>query len=138
LQLYFSRSRHFLCAEERFERAEEDRSGLAFRLTGNIQAVVIAVDEIDVGVAGWAEENGGAGGIASSGVGGGIGFSEIGLNLDDAAEKGNFPVPHEHLAEEVAGDAPGITGEESAGKGKGGVGLASGGQVHFFYGQVLM
>jgi len=48
---------HFLDAQKRFQRAEKDRSGLPGALTGNIQTVVIAVDEINVGVAGGSEQD---------------------------------------------------------------------------------
>ena len=115
MQFYGSGSRHLFDAEEGFEGAEQDRSSLAFRLTGNVQAVVIAVDEIYIGVAGWAEENGGAGGDAGEGVGGGVGLPEVGFDLDDASSERNFLVSHQHFAKKVAGNALGVAGEEGAG-----------------------
>src|ERR1700683_1155787 len=57
LQCEVASPRHFLDAEERFEGAEQNRARLAFALAGNVQAVVVAVDEIDVGVAGRAEQD---------------------------------------------------------------------------------
>jgi hypothetical protein len=46
---------------------------------------MIAVDEVDIGVAGRAEENGVARGLAAVGVRSGIDRSEIGFGLDDAS-----------------------------------------------------
>jgi hypothetical protein len=79
-------------AEERFKGAEKNTSGLAFALTGDIQAVVIAVDEINVSVAGRAEEDGVARGMAGGGVSGGIIGAEVGLDFDDAPGKTNRAV----------------------------------------------
>ena len=55
------------------EGADEDAAGLALGLAGEVQAVVHAVDEVDVGEAGRAEEDGVAGGLADEAVGGGVG-----------------------------------------------------------------
>ncbi len=76
---------------------------------------MIAVDEIDVSVAGWAEENGGAGGDAGEGVGGGIGLPEVGLDFDDASLEWILLISDEHFAKEVAGYALRVAGEEGAG-----------------------
>ena len=59
-----SSSRHLLNALKRFDRAEKHSPGLPIALARNVQAIVIAVDEVDVGVTGWAEQNCSAGGIA--------------------------------------------------------------------------
>ena len=108
---------HFFYAGERFEGAEQDASGAAFGFAGDVEAVVVAVDEIDVGVAGWAEEDGIAGGEAGGGVGGGIVLAEIGFDFDDAGgEGGSAAFTNQHLAQEFASDATRIAGEEGAGE----------------------
>ena len=61
---------------------------MSFRLAGDVQAVVHAVDEVDVGEARRSEENGIAGGLADVGMGSGIVEPEIGFDLDDAAGEG--------------------------------------------------
>lgn len=55
---------HLFYSEKRLKCTEEYRSSFALALTRNIQTVVIAVDEIDVGVAGRTEEDSGASSIA--------------------------------------------------------------------------
>ena len=52
-----SRLRHPLEACHWLQSAEQDASGHAVGKAGDIQAVVIAVDEVDLGAAGRAEEN---------------------------------------------------------------------------------
>jgi hypothetical protein len=54
-------------------------------VTRDVGAEVSSVDEIDVGVAGWAEEDGVARGLSTVGVGSGIDGSEIGFGFDDAS-----------------------------------------------------
>jgi len=106
---------HFVDAGERLEGADQDGASFAFGLTGDIEAIVIAVDEVDVGVPGRSEKNGGAGGVAGGGVGGGIEFSEVGFNFDDAGrEVEGTVVAEENLTEEGASDAAGIAGVEGA------------------------
>ncbi len=90
----------------------------------DVGAVVIAVDEIDVGVAGRSEENGVAWGQAAVGVGAGIDGAEVGFGFDDASgeefpalpEDGGCGSPRgdsarlaadEKLAQELAGDQAG-------------------------------
>jgi len=76
---------------------------------------VIAVDEIDVGVARGAKEDCIARSDAGGGVGGGIVFSEVGLDFDYAGRHVLvFAVTNEYLAEEFASYAARRTGEESA------------------------
>ena len=55
------------------------------RLATDVGAVVIAVDEIDVGVAGRTEENRVARGLAVVGMGAGIDGAEVGFGFDDAS-----------------------------------------------------
>jgi hypothetical protein len=79
---------------------------------------VHSVDEIDVGVAGRAEEDGVAGSLSRGGVGGGIVLSEVGFDLDDASRKAlGSSSANENFAEQVAGDGVRRAGEEAAGKG---------------------
>lgn len=48
---------------------------------------MISVDEINVGVAGRSEENGGARGVASGGVSRWIVFPQVGFNFHDAGDQ---------------------------------------------------
>jgi len=41
---------HRFASQDRFQSADEDATGFAFRLAGDIDAVIHAIDEIDVGV----------------------------------------------------------------------------------------
>jgi hypothetical protein len=52
---------------------------------GDVETVVHAIDEVDVGAAGWTEEDGVVWSEAAGGVGGGVGETEVGLDFDDAA-----------------------------------------------------
>src|ERR1700734_3191780 len=72
---------------------------------GCVEAVVHAVDEVDVGATGWAEEGEVVGGEAAVGVGGGVGEAEVGLDLGDSAgEALAVEIADEELAEEGSGD----------------------------------
>jgi hypothetical protein len=84
LDLQVSGASHFFYTVNGFEGAEENASAFTFRIAGDVQAVVTAVDEINVGVAGRAEEDGVAGGFSGGGVGGEVVFCEIGFDFDDA------------------------------------------------------
>jgi len=53
-----SSASHLLDALQRFQSAEENAASFAFRLAGNVEAVVISVDEVDVGMTRRAEQNG--------------------------------------------------------------------------------
>ena len=70
--------------EKGFKGAEENAPAFAFALTGDVQTVMVAVDEINVGVARRSEEDRIAGGVAGGGVGGGVVLSEISFDFDDA------------------------------------------------------
>src|SRR5271163_875032 len=85
---------------------------------GCVEAVVLAVDEVDVGSAGWAEAGEVVGGEAAVGVGGGVGEAEVGFDLDDAAgEALAVEVADEELAEEGSGDDFGGAGVEGSWEG---------------------
>jgi len=74
---------------------------------------VIAIDEINVGVTGRPEQDGGAGGVAGGGVGGGIVFAEISLHLNDAARQVELSVvTHQDFPQQFASDAAWTAGEE--------------------------
>ena len=79
---------------------------------------MVAVDEVDVGVAGRAEKHGIAQGSASGGVSSRIVNAEVGFDLDDTSGQSRGPgVSDEDLAQQLSGYAARIAGEESAIKG---------------------
>src|SRR6202034_1587486 len=95
---------HGLDAVDGGDGADEDSAGLAGEMGGGVEAVVHAVDEVDVGAAGWAEEGEVIGGEAAVGVRGGVGEAEVGLDLGDAAgEALAVEIADEELAEESSG-----------------------------------
>src|SRR5208282_318939 len=79
-----SRLRHLLEARHRFQSAQQHAAGDAVGQAGNIQAIVIAIDEIHIGVAGRAEENGIPCRAAGSGVRRLVALAEIGFGFDNA------------------------------------------------------
>ena len=107
---------HCLQPGERFERAEQDASGAAFTLAGDIQAIVISVNEIDVGVPRWTEQDGVAQGLAAVGMGCGVFVAEVGFDFDDAGSETRCSFADKDFSENIAGDAARPAGEESAGK----------------------
>lgn len=90
---------HGLDAVDGGDGADEDSAGCAGEVGGCVEAVVHAVDEVDVGAAGWAEEGGVVGSEAAEGVRGGVGEAEVGLDLSDAAGE---PLAVEIANEELA------------------------------------
>jgi hypothetical protein len=113
----FAGAGHLVDAGERLEGAKEDAAGFAIRLAGDVEAIVIAVDEVNVGVARRAEKNGGSSGVAGGGVRGEIVFAEIGFDLDDAGGKMEWAiVAKKDFAQEVAGDAARVAGVEGTRK----------------------
>src|SRR5580698_3033519 len=77
--------------------------------------MVIAVDEINVGVPGRPEQDCGAGSVAGDGMGRGIVLAEISLDLDNAARQAQrSAVTHQHLAEKFASHAPWTPAKECA------------------------
>jgi hypothetical protein len=115
LESDISGASHLLDAQQGFEGAEENRARFPFALTGDVQAVVIAVDEINVGKAGRSEQDRGAGGIAGSGVGRGIVLPQVGFDFNDTCGQAELAViAHKYLTQEFAGDGAWIAGEESA------------------------
>ena len=112
-----SSARHFFDTGNRFEGAEEDRTCFAFGFARDVQAIVIAVDEIHVGEAGGAEEDRGARRVAGGGVGCGVVFSEIGFGFDDSRGEGRVFGANQNFSQQLAGDPAGRAGEKSATKG---------------------
>ena len=59
---------------------------------------MISVDEINIGMAGWPEQHGRAGGVSGGGVRRGIFCTQVGFDFDDA---GGAPrlrdLPDQHL-----------------------------------------
>src|SRR5438552_11023131 len=100
---------HERLAFERLERAHQHRLGHLGRLAHDVHAVVHAVDEVDVGVAGraphhlvpWRA-------VPARAVRGAVGGATVGLDLDDAARGQARPgLVDEYLPEQRAGDAEG-------------------------------
>jgi hypothetical protein len=76
---------------------------------------MIPIDEVDVGMAGWAEQHGIAQGATGGRVSGGIVGAKVRFHLDDAScEFCGGLVSDQDLTQELAGYAAGITGEEGA------------------------
>lgn len=110
---------------ERFEGAEQDAAAAALYFAGEIHAVVAAVDEVEIGVAGRTEENAVAPGGAAMRMGRGVGArivrAEVSFDLDDAAgEPAEASAVRKDFAEETRSDALGRGFEEGAVKGAAG------------------
>ena len=106
---------HGLDAVDGGDGADEDSAGFSGEMGGCVDAVVHAVDEVDVGAAGWAEEGEVVGGEAAVGVRRGVGEAEVGLDLGDAASEAlAVEVADEELAEECSRDDLWGAGVESA------------------------
>ena len=76
---------------------------------------MVAVNEINVGVAGRAEQDRGAGCVASGGMRGRVVDAEVGFDFDDASGETQLAgVAEKDLAEEVASYAARAAGEEGA------------------------
>ena len=103
---------HGLEASEGLKRPDEDAAGGAVGLGDDVEALVHPVDEIDVGMAGGAEDDAGARGESAGGVGSEIADTEVGFDFDDAA--GGFVVD-ENLAQQVARDGGGGAAVEGVG-----------------------
>jgi hypothetical protein len=106
---------HGLDAVDGGDGTDEDSAGLAGEMGGCVEAVVHAVDEVDVGAAGWAEEREVVGGEATVGVRGGVGEAEVGFDFGDATgEALAVEIADEELAEEGSGDDFGGAGVEGS------------------------
>jgi hypothetical protein len=100
---------HLLDSRDWLEGTNEDAAGLSFGFAGYVHAEVAAVDGVDVGVPGVAEEDlvAGSGAAVSvcGGVDGVIVGAEVGFNLDDAAgDHALTGAVDEELAEQARSD----------------------------------
>ena len=88
---------------------------MTFGFGDDIHAEMHAINEIDVGVAGWAEHSFGARREAASGMGGEVVGAEIGFGLDDFADAaGAVGDVDEVFAEQFARDEGGVPVVEGA------------------------
>ena len=96
-------------AGDGFEGADEDAAGMAFDFATNVHAVVTAIDGVNIGVSGGAEENEVARGGTAMRMGGWIGRgvvgTEVGFDFDDSS---GYDAPgivvRENLAKQARGD----------------------------------
>ncbi len=113
-----SRTGHRFDSGERLESPEENASGLPFGLTGNIQAVMIAVDEVHVDVAGRAEQYFIAQGASGKSMRGRIVLPQIGFYFNDPGSEARFVIPvpcsNQHFAEQIPRNPAWIAGEKLA------------------------
>ena len=79
-----ARPRHRFDSLERFHGPEKHSTRDSIGETGNIQAVVISIDEINIGVTGRAKQDGIAAGEAGEGMSRGVSRSQVSLDLHDA------------------------------------------------------
>ncbi len=82
---YGSPSCHQFKAAQRFERANQYASRMAGRQAGHVQAVMVSVDEIDIGVSWRTEQDFIAGCLAGKCVCCGVIAAHVHLDLDDPA-----------------------------------------------------
>ncbi len=76
---------------------------------------MIAVNEINIGVAGGAKEDGCARSITGGGMSRWILFAEVGLDFDDSSGETKLAdVPDEYFSKQFASNGAGAAGEERA------------------------
>src|SRR2546423_15438622 len=76
---------HWFDAGDWLQGTNKDAPSVSFGKAGDIQAIVDAIDEINIGVSGRAEEDLVARRAACGGVGGRIVRTQIGFDLDDSS-----------------------------------------------------
>ena len=109
---------HDLRACRRFQRPQQYGGRLSFRFRHEVQAVVHAVDEIDIGMAG-AQEQGLRPGRAAVVVGMArlVAPADVGLRLRDAARQQDaVSVPHQVFSQQGLGDGKGVMVEKCVGQ----------------------
>jgi len=112
-----SRFRHLLNSSERLEGAKQNSSSFSVRKTTYVEAVVVAVDEVDVRNPRRAKQDSIAGGSSAGGMSGGIIQAEIGLDFHDPRGQALFAfAAQEYLAQQVAADGSRIARVEVAWK----------------------
>jgi hypothetical protein len=106
-------SRHFLESGDGFKGTEEHAAGISLRHATDVQAKVISIDQVDVSVAGWAEEHGVACRDSGCAVGCGIRDAHVGLGFDDTASHNASPLTaDQELAQKLLRDIPRVAVEE--------------------------
>jgi hypothetical protein len=106
---------HGFEAVDWIESSDEDSACFAGKMRGNVETVVHAVDEVDIYVSGWAEENCVAGSETSGCVRCRVDESEVGFDLGDAGgEAFALEIADEELAEEGSGYDLGGAGVETS------------------------
>ena len=101
---------HFINTGQGFEGPDEDTARNSLPFGDQVQALVHSVNEVDIGVAGRAEEHPGAGRNSFRGMRCKVVEAEIGLCLDDPS--GGLSVD-EHFAQQFPGDGDGVTAVET-------------------------
>ena len=97
------------------EGSDEDSSGFAWQMRGDVETVVHAVDEVDIYVSGWAEEDCVAGSETAGCVGCRVDEAEVSFDFGDAgSEAFALEVADEELAEEGSGYDLGGAGVEAS------------------------
>ena len=97
-------SLHSLQAVQGLQGAEKHAAGTTLPLAGNVQAVMHAVDEVDVGMPRRPEEDGVSCRFAGEGMGGSVGLAKVGFDLDNAAHPRLLGSgSHQQLSQQLAG-----------------------------------
>ena len=106
---------HGFEAVDWIESPDEDSACFAGKMRGDVEAVVHAVDEVDIYVSGWAEEYCVAGSETAGCVGCRVDEAEVGFDFGDAGgEAFALEVADEELAEEGSGYGVGGAGVEAS------------------------
>ena len=79
----FPQSAHRFDSGKRLERAKQNASRFSIGKARHVEAVVISVDEVNIGVAGRPEQHGVPRGAACGGVSGVVLCSQVGFDFDD-------------------------------------------------------
>ena len=101
---------------QRLGGADKHRLRVAGRAGDDVEHVVHAVDEVDIGVTCGAEHDFGARGATFGGMTGEVVGADVGFGFDDSGAAlcmGGFV--NEDRADEVGGDLLGVSGEEGSG-----------------------
>ena len=103
-----------------FDCADEDCARCACGMRRDVEHPVDAVDEVEVGMAGWTEHGEVAPGRAAVGVGGGVGGATVGLCFDDAADHSLiFKDANQLFTDQRVGHEDRFPAVEAAGQGEG-------------------
>lgn len=96
---------HHAGSRHRLDGAEKNSTGFAVWQAGNIQAVVISINEIYISVARRAEDHLVPWRAPGGGMGGGVILAEVGFCLHDASGKNLAALATDHeLPQQIAGD----------------------------------